>query len=160
MCTLDRSETSLCGMWKHKEPSNAKSGRPVRSSDDHASVICAFPFAISLYQTLSWAVERYAKASYWSIDHELGHRLTSEWSIHHQFLSGPVGLYASDRTLSKLATDTLLAWCTITNKTFNLLLDLLRVRINEPSGQQKHGMAGSLLFKVTEKQSGEYTSCR
>jgi hypothetical protein len=110
--------------------------------------------------TLSWAVERYAK------DPETGPSILS-WvtdEYHYgqyiiNFLSGPVGLYASHRTRGKLTKAMLLAWCTKTNKIFGLLLNLLRVWVSEPSYvssmQQKHSMIGSLLFKIVERRSGE-----
>jgi hypothetical protein len=146
--------------------------RAMRSRDDRpnlvttALVLSVLSRSPSLFiNTLSWAIERYAK------DPDTGPSIMSWVTDQHgngqyitDFLSGPVGLYASDRTRSKLTRDTLFAWCTITNKTFDLLLDLLRVWINEPSYrssmQQKHAMVGSLLFKVIERRSGELTSCR
>jgi hypothetical protein len=110
--------------------------------------------------TLSWAVERYAK------DPQTGPLILSWITNQHgsgqyivDFLSGPVGLYASHRTRGKLAKEMLLSWCTETNKTFDLLLDLLRVWVNEPSYvssmQNYHSMVGSLLYKVVKGRLGK-----
>jgi hypothetical protein len=141
--------------------------RAMRSRDDRPNLVTAaltlsvLSRSPSLFvDTLSWAVERYAK------DPETGPSILS-WvtdEYHYgqyiiNFLSGPVGLYASHRTRGKLTKAMLLAWCTKTNEIFGLLLNLLRVWVSEPSYvssmQQKHSMIGSLLFKVVERRSGE-----
>jgi hypothetical protein len=144
--------------------------RAMRSRDDRPSLVTiALTLSVlsrspSLFvDTLSWAVERYAK------DPETGPSILS-WvtdEYHYgqyviDFLSGPLGLYASQRTRGKLTKDMLLTWCTKTNKTFDLLLNLLRVWVSEPSYvssmQQKHSVIGSLLFKVVQKRTGELSA--
>jgi hypothetical protein len=110
--------------------------------------------------TLSWVVDRYAK------DPDTSPFILSWVTDEYQqnqyvidFLSGPVGIYVSHRTSDRLTKDMLVTWCMKTNKTFVLLLDLLRVWINEPSYvstiQHKHSLIGSLLFKVLERRIGK-----
>jgi hypothetical protein len=144
--------------------------RAMRSRDDRpnlvttALVLSVLSRSPSLFiDTLSWATQRYAK------DPETGPSILG-WVTNQygndpyiiNFLSGPVGLYASDRTRGKLTKDMLLDWCTKTNKTFNLLLDLLRVWVSEPGFvplmSHKHSMVGSLLFEVAKRRSGELIS--
>jgi hypothetical protein len=141
--------------------------RAMRSRDDRPNlvtttlVLSVLSRSPSLFvETLSWAVKRYAK------DPETGLSIlswvTGEGQYIIDFLSGPVGLYASHRTRGKLTRDMLLAWCSKTNETFSSLMELLSVWVSEPSYvssmQQKHESVGSLLFKVVEGRSGKLIS--
>lgn len=138
--------------------------RAMRSRDDRPNLVttaltlCLLSRSPSLFvDTLSWAVKRYAK------DPETSPTILAWLTKGDQyvvdFLSGPVGLYASHRTRGKLTKEMLLVWCTKTNETFSSLMELLDVWVGEPSYrssiQYHYETVGSLLFQVVKGRSGE-----
>jgi hypothetical protein len=145
----------------------AYKNRAMRSRDDRPNLVKAallLPMISrcpSLFvDTLSWAVKRYAKDP--ETSPAILSWLTGQDRYTIDFLSGPVGIYASHRTRGKLTMDMLLAWCAKTNEVFGLLIELLSVWVMEPGFGSimglRHESVGTLLFSVIEGRSGKLVS--